>query len=424
MMCHTMVLPVTTPILVRGLYARRPRRVFLAIATACSIFVACSQGSGSEGRGTSATTTSQLPSARVTADAGTSPPTGATHALPRSVPADCSSDVTRRLSRWMASVPDNSTMTLGKDACYRIDGSLRIAQRWSLLIDGNGATFKAMTRGTRTRIHIGIEDSENIIVRNLTVEGANPLGGATSQAYDPELEAQHGFNLGGVRRVLLDGVQAHDVHGDFVYVSSSGRGERRDQPSQDVAVVRSRFRRSGRQGIAITNGRNVTIAGNLITDVARSMFDLEPNKPTNQVRDIAIDRNTTGAAVNFWIASKGAGNQIGDVVVRGNTMRFATGGLVFVFGGPGGARGPFTFEGNRLQLTGAVTDEGAQGAFFFAHTDSIGIRNNQLDLPQNSKMPAVELRSCSHVRVDGNRVKNSNRLVMADRTSTDVQASR
>ena len=63
------------------------------------------------------------------------------------------------------------------------------------------------------------------------------------------------------------------------------------------------------------------------------MFDLEPNTERNAVRDIRIEQNTTGAAVNFWIASKGAGNQIGDVVVRRNTMRSPTGGLVFVFGG-------------------------------------------------------------------------------------------
>jgi hypothetical protein len=31
---------------------------------------------------------------------------------------------------------------------------------------------------------------------------------------------------------------------------------------------------------------------------------------------IRIEQNTTWTAVNFWIASKGAGNQIGDVVVR------------------------------------------------------------------------------------------------------------
>jgi hypothetical protein len=423
MMCRSMVRLAAPP-----MRARLPRthglpRASLAVVIICAVFVACSNGSGAKRPNASATATSPAPSGSISTDAGTWPPTGETHSVPRSIPPDCSSDVTSRLSTWIASVPDNSTLTLGKHACYRLDGSLKITGRNNVLVDGNGATFKAETRGTRTRIHIGIEDSENIIVRNVAVEGANPHAGATTDAYEPDLEAQHGFNLGGVRHVLLDNVQARDVYGDFVYISSSGRGERRDQPSRDVAVVRSRFNRSGRQGIAITNGRNVTIAGNVISDVARSMFDLEPNKPTNTVRTLRIERNTTGAAVNFWIASKGAGNQIGDIVVRGNTMRSATGGLVFVFGGPRGARGPFTFDANHLQVTGAVTDEGAEGAFFFAHTDNIEIRNNQVDLPRGRKMPTVELRSCQHVAVAGNHVKNANRLVIQDGTSVDVQAS-
>jgi hypothetical protein len=312
---------------------------------------------------------------------------------------------------------------LGKGACYQVEGSLAITNRESLLFEGNGATIKATTKATRTRIHFGIDNSENIIVRNLIVKGANPRAGATRAAYDEELEAQHGFNLGGVRHVLLDGVQASDVYGDFVYIASSGQGPTRGQPSEHVAVVRSRFTRSGRQGVAITSARDVTIRGNVISDVARSMFDLEPNTERNAVRDVRIEQNTTGAAVNFWLASKGAGNQIGDIVVRDNTTRAPTGGLVFVFGGRGGARGPFVFDGNRLQVTGAVTDEGAVGAFFFSYTDTIDIRNNQIDLPRGRDMPTVELRSCSHVVVDGNRVKNSTRLVMADQTSSDVHAS-
>jgi polygalacturonase len=343
--------------------------------------------------------------------------------VPSSVASDCGADVTSSLSKWISSVPDNSTLTLGRGACYQIEGSLAITNRRDLLFDGNGATLKATTKGTRTRIHFGIDNSENIIVRNLIVKGSNPDAGATRAAYQEELEAQHGFNLGGVRHVLLENVQASDVYGDFVYVSSSGQGPRRGQPSEHVAVVRSRFSRSGRQGIAITSARDVTILGNEIADVARSMFDLEPNTERHAVRDVRIEQNTTGAAVNFWIASKGAGNQIGDVVVRGNTMRSPTGGLVFVFGGPGGARGPFTFERNRLRTTGAVTDEGALGGFFLAHTDTIDIRDNQIDLPEGRDMPAVELRSCSHVVIADNRVSNAKRLVMADQSSTDVHAS-
>jgi hypothetical protein len=421
-MMHTIVGASATASCLRVLRRVEAQALVLALVAGAAL-VSCSNPFDSKVEGSTPSTATTLPNTPVSDDAGTSQPTGRTYPAPRTIAANCSSDVTSSLSKWIASVPDNSTLMLGKGACYQIEGSLTIANRRNLLFDGNGATLQAKTRGTRTRVHVGIDNSENIIIRNLTVKGANPRAGAQSSAYNPQLEAQHGFNLGGVRHVLLDNVQASDVYGDFVYISSSGQGKSRGQLSEHVAVVRSHFSRSGRQGIAITNGRDVTIRGNEISDVARSLFDLEPNTERNAARGIRIEQNTTGAAVNFWIASKGAGSQIGDVVVRDNIMRAATGGLVFVFGGQGAARGPFAFDGNRLRVTGAVTDEGAVGAFFFAHTDTIAIRNNQIDLPRGRDMPTVELRSCDHVVVDGNRVQNAKRLVMADQTSSDVHAS-
>ena len=50
------------------------------------------------------------------------------------------------------------------------------------MLEGNGATLRATTKGTRTRTHFGIDNSENIIVRNLIVKGANPRAGATRAA--------------------------------------------------------------------------------------------------------------------------------------------------------------------------------------------------------------------------------------------------
>jgi hypothetical protein len=421
-MMHSIVGASAAASCLRALRRLEARALVLALVAGATL-VSCSNPFDSKVERSSPSTTTTLPDTPISDNAGTSHPTGKTYSVPPTIASDCSSDVTSPLSKWIASVPDNSTLMLGHGACYRVEGSLTIANRRSMRFDGNGATLKATTRGTRTRVHVAIDNSENIVVRDLTVKGANPQAGAKRAAYQEELEAQHGFNLGGVRHVLLDNVQASDVYGDFVYISSSGQGKSRGQPSEHVAVVRSRFSRSGRQGISITNARDITIVGNDITDVARSMFDLEPNTESNAVRDIRIESNTTGAAVNFWIASKGAGRQIGDIVARNNIMRAATGGLVFVFGGQGGARGPFTFDGNRLRVTGAVTDEGAVGAFFFAHTDTIEIRNNRIDLPRGRDMPTVELRSCNHVLVDGNRVQNANRLVMADQTSSDVHAS-
>jgi hypothetical protein len=54
---------------------------------------------------------------------GASPPTGKTYAVPCSIASDCSTDVTAPLAKCVAPVPDNSTLTLGKGACYQVEGS-------------------------------------------------------------------------------------------------------------------------------------------------------------------------------------------------------------------------------------------------------------------------------------------------------------
>ncbi len=102
-------------------------------------------------------------------------------------------------------------------------------------------------------------------------------------------------------------------------------------------------------------------------------------------------------------------------------MREATGGLVFVYGGPPGVRGPFTFTGNQWRVSGAVTDEGSTGALFFAHAEGITIRDNAVVMPSERHMPFVELRSSSDVVAEDNDVYGAERLLLKDAESANVQ---
>jgi hypothetical protein len=58
---------------------------------------------------------------------------------PASIPANCSRDVTAALNRWIASVPDDSTLEFPPKACYEIEGTLFVNNRHRLLFNGNGA---------------------------------------------------------------------------------------------------------------------------------------------------------------------------------------------------------------------------------------------------------------------------------------------
>jgi hypothetical protein len=351
---------------------------------------------------------------------GVTPPTGKALAPPSSIPANCSTDVTSQLQSWFDSVPDGSVMAFPAHACYRIEGTLMLDGRNNLLLEGNGATLQAKTRGTgrrkdRDRCQLFVRSSSNITVQDLIVRGANPHAGTSAAAYVAALEAQHAFKLTGDNGVFLDRVQAYDTYGDFVNIAG-----RKGTPSQHITVARSTFDRSGRQGISFTRGENVLIVGNRIGDVGRSLFDIELNKKKSSARNIQIVNNTTGPVRNFWLANEGSSPDVGDVTVTGNVMRGPSGGLVFVYGPLSGKRGPFTFRDNYFQTTGNVTDKGGRGALFFRQTDHIVIEDNEVHVPPAKEMPAVQLVSSDDVTITGNQFVGASKPLLADQASRHV----
>ena len=338
--------------------------------------------------------------------------------VPGYITRDCSKEVTQPLQSWINHMPDGSELALQAHSCYRIDKTLILRNRNRLRIEGNGAILKAVTLGDRTRSQLAISGGSNITVHNLVVRGANFSAGAHRGAYHADLEAQHAFTVGGSTDVVLDDVQAYDLYGDFVNIASGPRGE----PSQNITVSNSQFSRSGRQGISVTNAVNVTIKDNKISEVARSLFDIEPNDATQQARSIHIIGNTTGAAVNFWLADKGAAGSIGDIEISGNRMTAATGGLIFVFVEDGPYRGPFVIENNTLIANDQVHDEASKGAFFFTHAENITIRDNTVSF-EGGDMPAVELRDSHHVDVTGNKFTGAGEQMLATDGSSDYHVS-
>lgn len=398
------------------------------VALVATLAVSCSSGS----RGNTPSVTSVVPAAANSSEQpgtpttlrsvpeggpapGVSRPAGETFATPATIPADCSTDVTSDLAAWIASVPDDAVLSLPEGACYRIDDTLSIEQRTSLRLEGHGATLKAGTEGDRTRAHLRIRQSSNVTVHDLIVRGANPRAGVAEEAYQADREAQHAFEILASEGVLLDDVQAYDVFGDFVYIGGSVR------LSKQVTVRNSRFERNGRQGVAVTNAEDVVVEGNFIAEVRRSLFDLEPNSNKGRARRIQLLANRTGAAHNFWLASKGVGAEVGDVTIRGNVMEAPSGGLMWVRTPEGlPPRTGFTIDDNTLLARNTVSDEGSVGAFFFQNCADVSITGNRVQFETNQRMPAVELRSSSRVTVSGNDFDGSAEGVIADVGSTDV----
>jgi hypothetical protein len=345
--------------------------------------------------------------------------------VPASIASDCSVDVTAALQKWIQSVPNSSTLRLRRKACYRIDGTVTVAGRQHLTLDGRGATLQAKTGGDKGRRHLVFLGGRDIVVRNLTVRSTNLNARVPGGAYDGSRAFQHAFSFLGVQQGRLDKVQVYNVFGDFVYI---GAGPKIADPkigvwSRDIKVTNSTFDGSGRQGISITAGKKIVIDRNTIGHAGQTLIDLEANTPDGGAVDVRITRNRTGAARHFWLANKGAGTQIRDIVVEHNRMTEATGALVFVYGPLGGYRGPFRFVDNHFIANNRAFDEGSRGAFFLSRVDGALIRGNVVTFPAGQQMPAVENQDSLNIVVKGNTFTNAGQEIITTTRGTTPRAT-
>ena len=338
------------------------------------------------------------------------------YAVPDSVASDCSEDVTAQLASFVASVPDQSTIALGTDGCYRIDSILETTGRYGLTIEGNGATFQAFTEGDRVRRHLSFTRGGDLTIRNLIVRGANPYAGTGDLAYRADREAQHAFAFYGVQGALLEQVQAYDVYGDFVYISSTG------SPRIDctgIVVQQSNFERNGRQCITLISANDVTIRDNYIGDCRRSTFDFEPNSASQVIRNVRIENNVTGPGRLLWFASGGASYQISDVIVTGNMAAIPEGGRkpigpVYIAAPATGRKGPFTFAGNSWMVAGPYSG----GFFRLGRVIEVQIYGNQV-LSDSRAPAAVNLIDAQCIDVTSNVFHSADVVFTADDLSSD-----
>ena len=246
--------------------------------------------------------------------------------VPSSVDATGASDVTEELRSFIASVPNGTTIAFAPGARYRIEGVLLVKGRRNLTFEGNGAEFFATTDGSgvepndewygrnwpRHRAHWVIHGGAGIVLRDIVVRGANPKGGPTNDAYVAALEAQHGIELAGVNGVTVQGCTVTDTYGDLVSVT---RG------SRNVTVSGCTLKRSGRQGVTVDNGQDVSIVGNVVADIGRSAFDLEPARADWLVERVRIEANVVGKANGVFVAAYGKGSNVNQVQIVGNELR-------------------------------------------------------------------------------------------------------
>lgn len=300
--------------------------------------------------------------------------------VPRRIDATGSRDVTSRLNRFLARVPDGSTIVFRADGRYRVEGTLYLKDRRDLTIDGNGARFFARTDGAtaspapapldrlwpRHRVHWYFYGGGGIVLRDLVIDGANRDAGAHNGAYVPSLEAQHGVEFAHVDGATLHDCKITDTYGDLVSVT---------RQSNAVVVRDCHLERSGRQGITVDDGTNVVIKRNYLAETGRSAIDLEPATDRWAVRGVRIARNTIGAANGVFVAAYGRGSNVEDIDIVANNLVDEP--LMVLVSAPEGHRR----RGFRvIDNVSARRYGGPQAPLRFTRVDGVEIRGNYQEI--------------------------------------------
>jgi hypothetical protein len=269
--------------------------------------------------------------------------------VPPSIKSDGSVNVTQQLQAVLDEVPDGGCLELGADARYKHNGTLKIAWRNDLTVNGNGATLFTNRPGrvppgaaNSLRPHVRIIGGQNVTLDGITIDGPNARRGNYVGIY----EGEHGFDVKGGTGHSIRNSTVRQVYGDFVYVDDTGNppGSGVLLPTTGLIVSNNTFRTAGRHGLAVGGfASDVRFEGNLVSRVARSAVNFEM-LPGRVVSEFEIVGNTFRSFGLNWIAA-GAGVArdiyFGSNQIEGDSMHTKTGPRTL-----GLIHERWTFEGN------------------------------------------------------------------------------
>lgn len=292
----------------------------------------------------------------------TSPPSSSSN-VPSWIAADCSIDVTRTLSTWIASMPDGSTLSFGS-GCYRIEGTLEFTDRSGLVLEGG--VFRSLNPPTDHRAIWRVINSSGIVFRNMLIQGSFTQG--SSPHVVEALQHAHGIDLRG-SSAEVDHLTASNLAGDCVYFGlgiGKSSGSYHDSTCSNVS----------RNAVSVTAGRNISIFNVVTSNIGFIPFDIEPNAGAGYgASNITIRNNTIGS---FYLYAFGVlgDNAVNGVSFLGNHVNYpGRGGLLGIGVNSTGRRY------SNVTISGTVTSVTQAGnAIDARRTDGLVVTDNRISV--------------------------------------------
>ena len=242
------------------------------------------------------------------------PVTTRTVAVPASIDATGTTDVSTALKTFILSVPDGSLINFPSTGVYRIDRAI-FQSSPQLILDGNGCTLKyTSVTGTSQSYSFWYDEGagSDIWIRNFVLIGSSTNPGVYTPGTSPTGgEWQHGVVVAS-DRFEVSGCTISAVWGDGFHVTGS--------PS-DVWIHDNHVISAGRQGLSCLSGTNVIAEHNAFDKVGYHTFDVEPNHASESSTNITFRNNTAGTYGKFFFnAVSVPGAAVDGIVVDGNTV--------------------------------------------------------------------------------------------------------
>jgi len=312
------------------------------------------------------------------------PVTTRTISVPNSIDATGQRDASPALRAFLKSVPDGSTILFKTKGIYRLDRGLLVANRHRLVLDGRGATLRAVGPGDLVASSAFVLDGSNrdIAIRNFTIVGANARTGV--DLFVPGLEGQQGIAIYGGSRIEINSNTIRNTHGDGVYANEN------DLPDgwvDGLWIHDNWLSRIGRMGITLNAVSNGTVERNRLDQIGMFVFDIEPNTSSQGARNVAYLNNVVGTYgltpryTNWFFAAANndvaPGAVIENVTVSGNIV---TAGAPSSTNTPN-AGGLATWIGrsrvkNVTFTNNQTTKRGRGPALVFEHVDGLTVTGN------------------------------------------------
>lgn len=338
------------------------------------------------------------------------------YVVPASISSNCSVDVTQALLKWIAAVPDKSTLVFAKGGCYSINGGLNFIKRHGLTIEGNGATFRIAPSGAPKLSHWNFRESSNITIRNMTLIGGNSNGGVAGP-YIGSIQSQHGLEFRLSEKLLIENVHISQVWSDCVYV---GGGENVAQATRDVVIRGLRCERTGRHAVGLTNSERVLIENSYMGNIRWSAIDIEPGGDMLLGRDITIRGNRFGKVRHALVGNKGKGAwpNVGRITFTKNEQvepgYGCTEPIYFVYSVAGKYRGEYTITDNQFRPA-------CLSVVKLAQVRDVTITGNRVDISDpRGRSAVVNLRDAHNVKLTDNARGSRPLVAVVDKLSTGV----